>query len=1230
MKPFVRGFGLGVLVLVLAGGCSLALFTDPPADLDADTAGDVDGTGVGGDADDGRDVPEGEEGGGPACGNGLIESGEQCDDGDADDGDGCDSGCAVETGWTCMGQPSVCEPLVSCGNGTIAGLEECDDGDTEDGDGCSADCSVEPGWTCIGEPSVCTNPAVCGDGTAELPEECDDGNTEDNDGCSSTCRTEHCGDGIRQTSEECDDGNVVDGDGCSSLCRTERCGDGIVQGTEQCDDGNPDDTDACPSTCRNAVCGDGFVRSGVEQCDAGAENSDTTADACRTTCETAHCGDGVRDTGEGCDDGNTVDTDACRNDCSLATCGDGTVQAGEECDDANADNTDECLDTCRLAACGDGFVHAGVEECDGAVTRACGTSCGTAGTQSCGTSTCRWETACTPPVETCNGADDDCDTVPDDGFVCAAGESVACTSSCGTGGTGACTAACAIPDASACTPPAERCDGIDNDCDTVVDDGYTCVRGATVPCTATCGTTGSGTCTTSCSVPTGPACTPPAETCNGADDDCDGTPDDGFTCAAGSNGTCTTSCGSTGTRVCSASCAWGTCTPPGEMCNGIDDDCDTLVDEDSTCTPGTTVACTTTCGTTGSGTCTSSCGIPGPSACVPPAETCNGVDDDCDFSTDETFDCVRGASGVCATSCLTTGTRVCSTACSWGACTPPAEICNGIDDDCDTVCDEGSTCCAGTAETCTTSCGTAGGRRTCQSGCTWSACVPPVETCNGVDDDCDGATDETFECRAGSTGACTASCGSPGTRTCDATCGWGTCTPPAEICNGIDDDCDLATDEGWICASGSARTCAVGSCTGTEICMTDCDWGPCSMGAAPANDVCSGRIVITPTPGASINYTGSTCAAANNWSYACPSSGTAAAGGDVVYEFTLTAAMDVTINLTGTYNAALFLRRGGTSCPGTASAGADCGMAGSVSAISVPALAVGTYWIIVDGRTATDAGDFSLTVYFAAPTVPANDSCYSATPLTLTTGLSSVAGTTIGASHDNPDCAGGGTSADVWYTFTLTMSQIVYFDLVDGRPWNTQLSLHSGTGCGSLTFDACNDDACGTTRSQLVVTLGPGTYFLAVDGYMGSSGPFNLQYQAISCTGAAGLHTGDTSGCVTGTTVGGGDDMSGTCRPASGAPDVFHVLAICPARTVTASTCSPGTAFNTVLFALQGGCLPSATEVACNDDSGCASPTGASAISINTSTWGAGLYTVWIDGSTPSASGVYCLRLTGM
>jgi len=73
------------------------------------------------------------------------------------------------------------------------------------------------------------------------------------------------------------------------------------------------------------------------------------------------------------------------------------------------------------------------------------------------------------------------------------------------------------------------------------------------------------------------------EACNGVDDDCDGTADNGFACAARSTQTCAVtmgSCTATGTQTCSAvSCTLGACVAPSEICDGMDQNCDGFVDE---------------------------------------------------------------------------------------------------------------------------------------------------------------------------------------------------------------------------------------------------------------------------------------------------------------------------------------------------------------------------------------------------------------------------------------------------------------------------------------------------------------------------------------------------------------------------------------------------------------------------------------------------------------------------
>ena len=81
----------------------------------------------------------------------------------------------------------------------------------------------------------------------------------------------------------------------------------------------------------------------------------------------------------------------------------------------------------------------------------------------------------------------------------------------------------------------------------------------------------------------------------------------------------------------------------------------------------------------------------------------------------------------------------------------------------------------------------------CEVECTPAS--PPTETCNGLDDDCNGESDDPFECVHDATESCTTSCGTAGTRRCDDACTW-QCIPPAETCDSLDQDCNGVADEG--------------------------------------------------------------------------------------------------------------------------------------------------------------------------------------------------------------------------------------------------------------------------------------------------------------------------------------------------------------------------------------------------------------------------------------------------
>ena len=222
------------------------------------------------------------------------------------------------------------------------------------------------------------------------------------------------------------------------------------------------------------------------------------------------------------------------------------------------------------------------------------------------------------------------------------------------------------------------------------------------------------------------------------------------------------------------------------------------------------------------------CGSEEEEKCKPIQEICNGVDDDCDDKIDEELPAIYCGVGECyhsIESCLEGVEQVCDPLKA-----SSTEICDGLDNDCDGQTDEElseNTCGKGKCEHTQYSC-IEGKEKLCDP-LEGSA----AEVCDGLDNDCDGDTDEDYGLVVCGTGVCERqmeSCVEGVLQQCDPIMG-----KELEICDGLDNDCDGNTDEGL-----GETVCGMGECTHTQLNCFEGQEKICDSLQGNSDEVCDG------------------------------------------------------------------------------------------------------------------------------------------------------------------------------------------------------------------------------------------------------------------------------------------------------------------------------------------------------------------------------------------------------
>ncbi len=857
--------------------------------------------------------------------------------------------------------------------------------------------------------------------------------------------------------------------------------------------------------------------------------------------------------------------------------------------------------------------------------------------------TCSGISVCRPPVgydvcsartptgEVCNGIDDDCNGMTDENLgdaTCGTGDCVRSVAACANGTTQVCTPG---------MPNAETCNNRDDNCNGTVDDGFN-TQTDVVNC---------GTCDTVCvltnAVPkcelgacgvercvagwsdldrvAANGCEYPCvsdggmEICDGLDNDCDGTVDDGFDLINDPSncGQCNLICSVTGTTVSTYACVArvcgiGSCVPGRGNCNQqYGDGCEVdLATEVTHCG-----ACGQAC-TTANATPACDGGMCGIASCNTGFGNCNGqVGDGCEVNTQTALancgvcgnvcnaanannTCVNGTCGFTCAANWWDADGLASNGCEY-ACIRTAggvEQCDNIDNDCDNRVDEdfdltsnGSHC-----GQCNRACSAPFATTTCSS----SACA--VTACDTSRANCNNAYVDGCEVNTGTDlancGGCNNTCATANaTPRCQAgSCGIQSCNPGFDNCNNqVSDGCEVNTNTSLTNCGACNNTCSAAN--GTPSCVGGtCGVLSCNPSFANCNNQASDGCEVNT--GTSLNNCGAcnvACATANG----TPSCSAGACG--------ISSCNPGFTNCNGTVADGCEVNTGGSDL-------ANCGGCGTVcsTANATPQCTTGS------------CGISSCNLGFANCNSQANDGC----EINITNNLANCGGCGVQCAPANaaPVCAAGTCSIGACQAGWVNLNGLVAdgceyacvpsnggLEACDGLDNNCNGSIDEGF---TLATDVNNCGGCGTVCSAPNVTVPR-----CVTGSCG----------VLQCaTGFANCNGGFSDGCEVNTT-----NSLAHCGACANACNLPNANPVCTASTCQVDSCI-GTNRNCNSLPVDGCEVDIATNV--NNCGGCGTQCS-TPDAVNTCTSGSCGYTCpanrWDnDGNTANGCEYVCTFLS--